>query len=81
MSLRLVGKTGDEVLAHRHEPRLNLHFLRVGRHVLLGDIVADPHQEAQGLNTTSGPLFGTLWKKSNSAILLLCAPGLARPMP
>ena len=43
MSLSLVGKTGTEVLAHRHEPLLNLHALRVGRHVLLGDIVADTH--------------------------------------
>ena len=60
MSLRLVSKTGTEVLAHRHEPLLNLHVLRVGRHVLLGDIVADAHQQAQGLNITSGPLLGTL---------------------
>ena len=32
MSLGLVGKTGLEVLAHRHEPLLNLHVLGVGRH-------------------------------------------------
>ena len=60
MSLRLVGKTGAEVLVHRHEPLLNLHVLRVGRHVLLGDIVADAHQQAKGFNITSGPLIGTL---------------------
>ena len=60
MSLSLVGKTGTEVLEHRHEPLLNLHVLRVGRHVLLGDIVADAHQQVQGLNITSGPLLSTL---------------------
>ena len=60
MSLRLVGKTGAEVLAHRHEPLLNLHALRVDRHLLLDDIVADAHQQAKGLNITSSPLLGTL---------------------
>ena len=59
MSLRLVGNTGTEVLAHRHEPLLNLHFIRVGRQLLLGDIVADAHQQAHGLNITSGSLMGT----------------------
>ena len=59
MSLHLVGKTGAEVLEHGHEPLLNLHVLRVGRHVLLGDIVADAHQQAHGLNITSGSLLGT----------------------
>ena len=49
MSLSLVGKTGSEVLAHRHEPLLNLHVLRVGRNVPLGDIIADAHQQAKGL--------------------------------
>ena len=29
MSLGLVGKTGLEVLAHRHEPLLDLHVLRL----------------------------------------------------
>ena len=43
MSLRLVGKTGTEVLAHRHEPLLNLHVIRVDCHLLRGDIVADTH--------------------------------------
>ena len=43
MSFSLVGKTGTEVLAHRHEPLLNLHVIRVDRHLLLGDIVADIH--------------------------------------
>ena len=60
MSLRLVGKTGAEVLVHRHhEPLLNLHVLRVGHNVLVGDIVADAHQQAHGLNITSGSLLGT----------------------
>ena len=27
MSIALVGKTGPEVLAHRHEPLLDLHVL------------------------------------------------------
>ena len=57
---RLVGKTGPEVLAHRHERLLDLHVLRVGLHVLLGDVVADAHQQAKGLNITSGPLLSTL---------------------
>ena len=39
MSIGLVGKTGPEVLAHRHEPLLDLHVLRVGLHVPLGDVV------------------------------------------
>ena len=43
MSLSLVGKTGTEVLAHRHEQLLNLHVLSVGRHVLHGDIFADAY--------------------------------------
>ena len=60
MSLRLVSKTGAEVLVHRHEPLLTLHVLRVGRHVLLGDIVADAHQQAHGLNITSDSLLSTL---------------------
>ena len=64
MSLRLVGKTGTEVLAHRHEPLLNLNVLRVGRHVPLGDIVADAHQQSKGLNITSGPFLSTLQKKA-----------------
>ena len=53
MSIGLVGKTGPEVLEHRHEPLLDLHVLRVGSHVLLGDVVADAHQQAEGLNITS----------------------------
>ena len=60
MSIGLVGKTDPEVLAHRHEPLLDLHDLRVGFHVLLGDVVADAHQQAKGLNLTSGPLLSTL---------------------
>ena len=47
MSLGLVGKTGPEVLAHRHEPLLDLHILRVGLHRPLGDFVADAHQQAK----------------------------------
>ena len=43
MSLSLVGKTGTEVLEHRHEPLLNLYVIRVDCHVLLVDIVADTH--------------------------------------
>ena len=60
MSLRLVGKTGTEVLAHRYEPLLNLNVLRVGRQLPLGDIVADADQHAKGLNIASGPLLSTL---------------------
>ena len=60
MSLGLVGKTGPEVLAHRHEPLLDLHILRVGLHVPLGDLVVDAHQQAKSLNITFGPLLGTL---------------------
>ena len=60
MSLGLVGKTGPEDLEHRHEPLLDPHVLRVGLHVLLGDIVADAHQQAEGLNITSSPLLSTL---------------------
>ena len=41
MSLGLVGKTGPEVLEHRNEPLLDLHVLRVGLHVPLGDVVAE----------------------------------------
>ena len=62
MSLGLLGKTGPEVLAHRNEPLLDLHIIRVGFHTPLGDVVADAHQQAKGLNITSAP---------NSAILLL----------
>ena len=47
MSIGLVGKTGPEVLAHRHEPLLDLQVLWVGFHVLLGDVVADAHQQAK----------------------------------
>ena len=60
MSLGLVGKTGPEVLAHRHEPLLDMHVVSVGLLVLLGDVVADAHQQAKGLNITSGPLLSTL---------------------
>ena len=60
MSIALVGKTGPEVLAHRHEPLLDLQVLRVGFHLLLGDVVADAHQQAEGLNITSSPLLSTL---------------------
>jgi hypothetical protein len=47
-------------LAHRHEPLLDLHALRVGRHVPLGDVIADAYQQAKGLNITSGQLLSTL---------------------
>ena len=60
MSLSLVGNTGTELLAHRHEPLLNLHVIRVDCHSLLGDIVADTHLQAKGLNITSGSLLSTL---------------------
>ena len=60
MSIGLVGKTGTEVLAHRHEPLLDLHVLRDGLYLVLGDVVADAHQQAKGLNITSGPLLSTL---------------------
>ena len=56
----LVSKTGSDVLAHRHEQLLDLHVLRVGLHVLLGDIVADAHQQAKGLNIKFGSLLSTL---------------------
>ena len=64
MSLCLVGQTGPEVLAHRHEPLLNLHVLGVGRHIPLGDVLADAHQQAKGLNITASPLLSTLEKKA-----------------
>ena len=60
MSLGLVGKTGREVMAPRHEQLLDLHVLRVGLHVPLSDVVADAHQQAKGLNITSSPLLSTL---------------------
>ena len=60
MSLGLVGKTGTAVLAHRYKPLLDLHVLRVGRHVPLGEVLADAHQQAKGLNLTSTPLLSTL---------------------
>ena len=60
MSLGLVGKTGPEDLGHHHEPLLDLHVLRVGLHVPLGDVVADAQQQAKGLNITSCPLLRTL---------------------
>ena len=60
MSLGLVGKTGPEDLAHRHEPLLDLNVIRVGLHLPLGDGVADAHQQAKGLNITSGPLLSPL---------------------
>ena len=62
MSLGLVGKTGPEVLAHRHErhePLLDLHVLRVCFHVPLGDVAADAHQQAKALNIPSVPLLST----------------------
>ena len=59
MSLGLVGKTGPEVLAHRYEPLLDLHVLRVGRHEPLGDVLADA-QQAKGLSITSPPLLSTI---------------------
>ena len=60
MSLGLVGKTGPEVLEHRHEPLLDLHVLRVGLHVPLGDVVADAHQQAKGLKISASSLLSTL---------------------
>ena len=83
MSLRLVGKTGAEVLVHRHEPLQNLHVLMVGRHVLLGDIVADAHQQVHGLNITSGSLLGTFFLEESPTGPSCCCThhGLARPMP
>lgn len=60
MSFRLVGKTGPEVLAHRHEALLNLCIPRVGRHVPLGYIVTDAHQQAQRLKVMSCPQLSTV---------------------
>lgn len=60
MSLGLVGKTGPEVLAHRHDPLLNLHVLGVGRHVPLGYVFSDAHQQAKVLYITSSPFLSTL---------------------
>ena len=60
MILGLVGMTGPDVLAHRYEPLLDLHVLRVGRHLPLGDVLADAYQQAKGLNITSTPLLSTL---------------------
>ena len=60
MSLGGVGKTGPEGMAHCHEPMIDLHVLRVGLHVPLGDVFADAHQQAKGLNITSGQLLSTL---------------------
>ena len=57
MSLGLLGKIGPEVLAHRNEPLLDLHNLKVGLHIPLGDLVVDAHQQAKGLIITSGPLL------------------------
>ena len=74
MSLGLVGKTGPEVLAHRHEPLLNLHVLGVGRHVPLGDVLADAHQQAKGLNITASPLLSTLEKKAQQRHLVVVSP-------
>ena len=53
MSFRLHGKTGTEVLAHRHEAVLNLLVLGVGIDVPLGHIVADAQQQAKRLDAVS----------------------------
>ena len=62
MSFRLVGKTGAEVLAHRYEALPNLSVPRVRRHVLLGHVVADAHQQAQCLKISTCPQLGTVEK-------------------
>ena len=74
MSLGLVGETGPEVLAHRHEPLLNLHVLGVGCHVPLGDVLADAHQQAKGLNVTASLLLSTLEKKAQQRHLVVVSP-------
>ena len=76
MSLGLVGMTGPEVLEHRHELLLDLHVLGVGFHVPLGDVVADAHQQAEGLNITSSPLLSTLEKKAQQRHLVVVGPAV-----
>ena len=71
MSIGLVGKTGPEVLEHRHEPLLDRHVLRVGLQVPLGDVVADAHQQAKSLNITSSPFLSTLKKKAQQRHLVV----------